>query len=264
MRIAPLALLLALVMAAPAAASFPDNSAVMLSSVGEWVTGGVPRAYDDRNATLTLTGTSGDVTLQIAGGDGSKFSMEFAAKPGTSLQPGVYKNVERAAFRSANRAGMDISGNGHGCNTITGWFEVKDFAVDSTGQVQRLQILYEQHCDGLPPAIFGEVRYGEPAGVTPSELRWPDSDFGSPAAPGAVLLLSPAPVTVADASITGSGADAFAIHYPTCIVGSPCPPPTGAGVVFEPSSPGTRSATLHITDSDGTAYTVPLRASASR
>src|SRR5689334_14663373 len=97
---------LTLVLAAPAAANFPDNSALLFASPGDVVTGGIPRAYDDTNAAFTVTGTSADLTLHVAGTNGSSATMEFAAKPGSSLQTGLYKNVERAAFRSANRAGM--------------------------------------------------------------------------------------------------------------------------------------------------------------
>jgi hypothetical protein len=262
MRTLALSLLLALVPAAPAAAAFPDNSAVLLASPGEFVTSGLPHEYDDLNSALTLTGTSGDVTLHAAGTDGSTFSLEFAAKPGSLLQPGVYKNVERASFRNANRAGMEITGNGHGCNTITGWFEVKDIAVDSNSQVQRLQVLYEQHCEGAAAAVFGEVRWGEPAGVTPSELRWPASQFGSATARAGVVLLAPSPLSLTSASITGPGADDFSFSFLTC-TGS-CPPATSVGASFAPASPGTRSATLHLVDSGGTTYDVPLRGSTSR
>jgi hypothetical protein len=258
MRIGALAFLASLLIAAPAAAS----SASLFASPGEFVTGGIPHVYDDSNSSITLSGTNADVTMHIAGTNGSSFALEFAAKPGSTLQPGVYKNVERAALRSANRPGLDVTGNGHGCNTVSGWFEVEDIASDAFGQVERLKVLYEFHCEGLPAAIFGEVRYAEPDGVTPTELRWPASQFGQPTAAAGVALVSTTGLNVASASITGSGADDFAVSFANC-TGS-CPPPTGVGVDFQPRSTGTRSATLHLTDSAGGAYDVPLRGSTYR
>lgn len=264
MRALAVAVVLTLTLAAPAAASFPGNSAVLFSSPGDFITDGFPGGYTDLNSTLTLTGGPGDVVLHVSGNDGRTYAMEFAAKPGSVLTTGVYKNVERAAFRSANRAGMDISGNGHGCNTITGWFEVKDIAVDANGLIERLQILYEQHCEGAAAAEFGEVRWNEPAGVTPSELRWPASQLGADTAPAGVMLLSGDSLSLTGASISGPGAASFSFSFGNCIGGGPCPAPTSVGVSFAPTSSGTRSATLHLTDSAGTTYDVPLRGSTSR
>jgi hypothetical protein len=263
MRILPAVFALTLVLAAPAAASSPDDSALLFASPGDVVTGGIPRAYDDTNATFTLTGTSADVTLHAAGSNGSSASLEFAAKPGSALQAGVYRNVERAAFRSANRAGMDISAAG-GCSTVSGWFEVKDIAVDGTGQILRLKVLYEQHCDGLPAATFGELRYGEPGGVTPSEVRLPATQFGQPTASAGVGLLTSSGASIASTAITGSAADDFAVSVANCMGGVPCPPPTGFGIEFDPRSTGTRSASVHVTASDGATYDVPLRGSTYR
>jgi hypothetical protein len=264
MRAFLVAVLLLFALAAPASAAFPDNSALLFASPGDVVTGGIPRVYDDTNATFTLTGTAGDATLHVAGTNGSSATLEFAAKRGSLLQPGVYKNVERAAFRSANRGGMDVNAGGTGCSTVSGWFEVKDLAVDSSGQIVRLQILYEQHCDGLAPATFGEVRYGEPGGVTPSELRLPATQFGQPTAQAGIALLSSTGATVASATISGSAADDFAVSFANCTGSDPCPPPTGFGVTFDPRSTGTRSATAHVTDSNGAVYDVPLRGSTYR
>jgi hypothetical protein len=258
MRIVLLVFLASLVIAAPAAA----NTASLFASPGEFVTGGIPHVYDDTNSAISLSGTSADVTMHIAGNDGSSFALEFAGKPGSALQPGVYKNVERAALRTANRPGLDVTGNGHGCSTVSGSFEVEDISSDAFGQVERLKVLYEFHCDGLPPAIFGEVRYGEPDGITPTELRWPASQFGQPTARAGVALVSSSGLSLTSAAISGSAADDFRVSFPGC-TGS-CPPVTGVGVEFQPRSTGTRSATLHLTDSAGGTYDVPLRGSTYR
>ena len=258
MRIGVLAFLVSLVIAAPAGA----NSASLFASPGEFVTGGIPRVYDDTNSTITLTGSTADVTMHIAAGDGSSFALEFAAKPGSTLQPGAYKNAERAALRSANRPGLDVTGNGHGCSTVTGSFDVEDIAADPLGRLERLEILYEFHCDGLAPAIFGEVRYGEPDGVTPTELRWPASQFGQPTARAGAALVSSSGLSLTNATVSGSAAEDFPVSFPNC-TGS-CPPVTGVGVEFQPHSTGTRSATLHLSDSAGGTYDVPLRGSTYR
>src|SRR5689334_4624445 len=75
--------------------------------------------------TTALGGNAGDVTLGMGASDGSSFSLEFAAPPGQTLQPGIYDNAGRAPFREDGQPGIDITGNGHGCNTDFGRFEVK-------------------------------------------------------------------------------------------------------------------------------------------
>jgi hypothetical protein len=195
--------------------------------------------------------------------------MTFAARPGSDLKPGVYDHVERAALRALNRPGMDISGNGAGCSTITGRFEVKDIAVDASGAIERLQIVYEQHCEGSPDALFGEVRWGEPtqtaAAATPSAITWPDARFGAPsfAIPEALLVASE--MRIESVSVTGPHADDFSADPASCS-GTSCPDGlyhhgdvAGVAVRFAPRRPGTRSATLRILDSNGDTYLVPLR-----
>ena len=57
---------------------------------------------------------------------------------------------------------------------------MRDWAVDASGAVQRAWIVYEQHCETSgAPALFGEVRIGEPASTgIPSLARWPDGVIG--------------------------------------------------------------------------------------
>jgi hypothetical protein len=114
----------------------------------------------------------------------------------------------------------------------------------------------------MPAATFGEVRYAEPGAVTLSEVRLPATQFGQPTASAGVALLDSSGATIAGASISGSAADDFAISFGSC-TGS-CPPPTAFGIAFDPRSTGTRSATVHVTDSNGATYDVPLRGSTYR
>ena len=285
MRTLGLALLSTLVLAAPASAAFPDNSAMLFSSSGEPLTQGIPHAFTDSNATFTVFGGAGDVTVEVVGNgpslpDSGDFQLEFAAKPGTALKPGTYKNVEMLPGRSANRAGMAIRSFANGstsCSSITGWFEVEDIATDTSGAVNRLQVLYELHCNGGEPAVWGEVRVGEPAAgaaavVTPSQLILPDTAAGEPTNRGAVALL----VATSSLSITGvsfSGRDAGDFSQSTVSCSGTCPNPNGpftfgdtagVGVTFTPQKVGTRLATLTISDSTGATYAVPVRASTSR
>src|SRR4051812_50058017 len=123
----------------------------MLSDAGDYIGGGQPRVYTPANGQVTVSGGTGAVSVGVSGGSrGDQFTLEFAAPAGQALAPGVYDDAQRASFRSAGRPGIDIYGDGRGCNTDSGRFEVRDIAVDGSGAVQGLWIVYEQHCEGGP------------------------------------------------------------------------------------------------------------------
>jgi PASTA domain len=233
----------------------PSNSVVMLSDPGDWVGGGAQRIYHSGNASISLGGSPGYVTVGVSGGNfGDYFDLDFAAQPGHALAPGYYVDAQRAPFREAGRPGIDISGDGRGCNTIEGLFEVRDIAVDAAGAVTRLWIVYEQHCEGGTAALFGEVRVGEPPSadptlVSPSTVRWPATDAGRPSTVVPVTLVAfDAPLTVTSASVVGGNASDFLVRSDECSgqtlpVGGSCQ----VWLRFIPGAAGTRQSTLRLT-----------------
>lgn len=59
---------------------------------------------------------------------------------------------------------MDISGNGRGCNTLTGTFTVKSIAFELDGTVRNASISFVQHCEGATPALRGTLDFRTPVG----------------------------------------------------------------------------------------------------
>jgi len=81
---------------------------------------------------------------------------------------GTYTNAERASFASAGHAGLDVSFEHRGSNTLTGSFTVNsvDFFTDVAGvQIGNLDVNFEQHSEGSTPALFGHFTYS--SGVSP-------------------------------------------------------------------------------------------------
>jgi hypothetical protein len=82
---------------------------------------------------------------------------------GIPIAPGTYRNAERADFASPGHAGLDVSFQGLGANTVTGFFTILDvtfFADPVTGlQVATFSAQFEQHADGATPALFGTFQY---------------------------------------------------------------------------------------------------------
>jgi len=85
------------------------------------------------------------------------WSADFTAPSGTSLLPGKYPRAAR--FPSSPEVpGLDVSGNGRGCNALRGSFIVHEANYGPSGEVLRFHATFEQHCEGAVPALLGEVR----------------------------------------------------------------------------------------------------------
>jgi hypothetical protein len=246
--------------AAPAATTF----VTMVSEIGDYIGQGADMLWRPGDGSVTVSGTvSGAVTVSVSGGaSGTSFDLTFAAAPGASLVDGTYTGAERTPFRTAGHPGIDISGEGRGCNTDTGRFTVLDVAPD----LSRLWLVYEQHCEGSVPALFGEVRYNEPGGdsallVAPDHIAWPSEypGVGSRIVPVNVVNTGTASVTVSGAAVT-TGQSNFSVVSNGCAtiaVGASCT----VYVQFWPTSPGGKSGTLTVSESGGGSHTVALSGS---
>src|SRR3954454_14137967 len=152
----------------------------MFSDHGDYIGGGVPQSFTDSNGTISI-GSDDPSVLNIAvsgGTNGTSFSLSFAAPVGVPLVRGFYDKAQRTSFRSAGRPGIDIGGEGRGCNETAGRVDVLDYKSQRSGPGTSLWLTYEQHCEGGPPALFGEVRYPAPNnGVRTSTTRvwFPDT-----------------------------------------------------------------------------------------
>ena len=79
---------------------------------------------------------------------------------GIPLDVGVYDMAERYPFESPDRPGISVGGDGRGCNTITGRFEVHDNTQDGSGNVTSATVSFEQHCEGGTAVLNGCIHYG--------------------------------------------------------------------------------------------------------
>jgi hypothetical protein len=74
-----------------------------------------------------------------------------------AMRPQVYDGAERAALESPGHPGLDIAGNGRGCTTLEGRFQV--VTVDVVNALVRdFTATFEQSCEGHP-LLRGCVHY---------------------------------------------------------------------------------------------------------
>lgn len=101
---------------------------------------------------------------------GSFWHLHMAAPEGQKLLPGVYEGATRWPFQVPSTPGLDFSGDGRGCNTSTGRFEILEAVYAPFGYVERFHATFEQHCEGSTPALFGEIRIVNPPPPPPLTL----------------------------------------------------------------------------------------------
>jgi hypothetical protein len=224
------------------------------SEPGDYVGGGQQLEYAPPGATFSVsTGGPGSVFVQVFGPAGGDFwNMSFAAAGAGTLAVGTYENAQRSA--DATHPGIDIGGQGRGCNMTTGRFTVSEIERDGTGAVTTIALSFEQHCENGDPALFGEVRYQATSGyrfmtVAPTALDLGSSGVGSATPPQTVHLAIGGTDGVAISKLVIAGADAgdFTIASANCGVGVIPPHMTcDVAVKATPSAIGTRTAQLAI------------------
>lgn len=138
---------------------------------GDWVSGGGSFSYSTATGdvlTAFSDSTDNHIEISVSGANNDFWALDLAAPGGQALAAGDYSGATRYPFESATEPGLDLAGNGRGCNQVTGSFAVQDVVFGPQGYVQTLDATYEQHCEGGTTALRGEVHIANP--VAPPQL----------------------------------------------------------------------------------------------
>jgi hypothetical protein len=99
------------------------------------------------------------VQLTVSTAD-EQWAVNLAAPRGEQLRPGIYRNAEGAATRTGRSPGLDVYGDGRGCNEVYGQFSVNQIETDTSGAITVLDATYTQHCESADaPALKGVIKY---------------------------------------------------------------------------------------------------------
>ncbi len=142
----------------PAGSTPADGNFVYLQSdYGDYIGAGQSYLYTQANAQITVSASSDHLSLNINGNQ--YWYGDFQAMSGLSqLQPGYYGNLQRYPFHNPTKGGLDWSGQGRGCNTLTGWFVV-DSVTYVGGALTAIDLRFEQHCEGNVAALHGKIHW---------------------------------------------------------------------------------------------------------
>jgi hypothetical protein len=132
----------------------------MVSDEGDFIGQGENWLLTANDATFSTMfwwddGGGGSITVKGK----TEWGLDFRAPQQTVLKPGIYENSVRAmsALRTPKN-GLDISGMGHGCNEVTGKFEVLEIVRGTNNDLTSFAANFEQHCEGKTPALVGYIR----------------------------------------------------------------------------------------------------------
>lgn len=116
-------------------------------------------------ATWTASASSSQVHISLDPTDPSQgqwwdlyFDASKLANPVLATQ--VYENAERWPFQDSGHPGFDVSGDGRGCNTVSGRFQVEELQMNG-GTLQSFTATFEHHCEGAGPALRGCVHFSQ-------------------------------------------------------------------------------------------------------
>jgi hypothetical protein len=143
----------------PVSGSTPasGNYVYLQSDAGDYIGAGKTYTYTPNSTTVTLGTTGSLLNVNINGTDwwsGNFKTMNTL----TQLQSGYYDNLSRYPFNNPVRGGLSWSGNGRGCNMLTGWFVVDDVTYNN-GTLSAIDLRFEQHCEGGTSALHGQIHW---------------------------------------------------------------------------------------------------------
>lgn len=121
----------------------------VVSFPGEYV--GAGRTYRYQPHEFTVRVRNGALRVE-----GSGWLLELAAEPGRELGVGVYRNAVRFG-NQRDQAGLSFTGNGRGCNQISGAFVLWEWEIQGD-EVVRVALDFVQQCDNNEHPLCGHLR----------------------------------------------------------------------------------------------------------
>jgi hypothetical protein len=149
--------------AMPSAVSAQSSMFAFRGDPQDWVSRGQSDVLTLQNALFRTTLNTGGVRVIVymqrtdrpLTDVSSDWMLIIAGVAGRRISAGSFETTRSA---TATTAGLDISGNGSGCNQNTGHIDIHNvvFSPD-LAILKELRASFEIHCEGAAPGIRGEV-----------------------------------------------------------------------------------------------------------
>lgn len=122
------------------------------SNKGDYI--GQGRTYDHSGDQLVVAHSPRGIEVRVGGPGG--WIIHFAAPPNQTLEVGEYRDAKRFPF-NREAPGLNFSGNGRGCNRLSGEFAIWELELEGN-TIVRLAVDFVQRCEERGPPLMGKLR----------------------------------------------------------------------------------------------------------
>ncbi|HEY7885940.1 MAG TPA: hypothetical protein VIC08_13435, partial [Cellvibrionaceae bacterium] len=130
------------------------NYVYLESDTGDYVGEGENYLYTPIDSTLSVS-SSGRI-LDVFINSDKKWGGNFQTMISLDrIQTGFYGDLQD--YNPA-KGSLGWGGEGHSCNTRTGWFVVDSVTYDSN-MLTAIDLRFAQHCEGGVPALYGKIHW---------------------------------------------------------------------------------------------------------
>ena len=142
------------------------NLLLLDSEIGDWVGKGKKQVFTKPTATFSLwTNSAGGASVSV--NTGKSWSVDLAAPYKMPLEVKTYTGAARYPFMAFTQPGLSVSGDGSGCNQLTGSFQVLAVTYDTAKSIVSLVATFEQYCDFSKSLLKGAICVGAPVPPQP-------------------------------------------------------------------------------------------------
>ncbi len=154
-----------------ASASALTGTYLTLSSQpGDPLLDGAQLTFSSGDSSFTQQYDGSMLTVSISSASNGLWQVNLAAPPGSPLAAGTYTDAVRAAFRGPGQPGIDVFGNGAGCDRTSGSFTVDRAVYGPNNYVQTFAATFTQFCDDATVPLTGEISVENPPPPPPLGL----------------------------------------------------------------------------------------------
>lgn len=139
---------------------------------GEPFTGGNPRTLTEADGGFSVAGSPAFIQTIIRPPDWwTGWRVELDPPEGAALAAGSHFTGAKRYPANGEAPGLDVIGDGDGCNDVDGEFTVDSIAFDAAGDVRQFGASFVHRCDGRTAALRGTLEYRVPFGDSTPPAR---------------------------------------------------------------------------------------------
>jgi hypothetical protein len=98
------------------------------------------------------------VKVDVVDAAAEDWALTFVSMVGRSaLQPGYYDSAHAPGQHNRSKGGFSVGS----CTVLSGWFAIDDIEY-ANGALRRLEVRFEQHCEGRSAPLQGKLRWAAP------------------------------------------------------------------------------------------------------